>query len=214
MKKLLIALVLLVIPTSVALASHAWSVYHWRSDNLSPSVTDRTKGTFYNVDAAAQEWAASPSPIAPGLISKNNGNIKVSEATSNFWLGLARVFLDEDGHITKGEVKLNTMILSRPEYGPDAADHVLCQELGHILGLDHQPDSDSCMNGADLGDYTSPNAHDFNTLLDIYADHDGDAISDDDGPGGGPPCSKNPKPGCRAAEGWVIIDIFPIPEGD
>ncbi len=212
MKKILIALALLVLPTSVALASNAWATHHWSSDNLAPTVSDRTKGSFYDVPTAVEEWADLSAPINPVITSKNNGNIKVSEATSNFWLGLARVFLDEDGHITKGEVKLNTMILSRPEFGPLAADHVLCQELGHVLGLDHSLLTTSCMNGSNLGSATSPDSHDNVTLGNIYSHPDG--ISDDSG-GGGPPCSKKPDhPNCRKAEGWVIVDIFPIPEDD
>ena len=207
--KILFAVLALVIPTSIALASHAWSVYHWRSDNLTPSVSDRTKGSFYDVGAAVEEWADLPATINPAITSKKNGNIKVSEANSIFWLGLARVYLDENGHITKGEVKLNTAALA--SYGPDAADHVLCQELGHILGLDHQNAPDSCMNDqATLGSITSPNAHDADQLLAIYAHTD---ETSDNGNTGGPPCSKNPNhPNCRTVEGWVIIDIFPIPK--
>lgn len=215
--KLLVGLFALLIPTSIVFASNAWSVYHWRSDNLTPTVSDRTRASLYDVSAAVEEWFDLSAPINPVITSKNNGNIKVSEATSNFWLGLARVFLDEDGHITKGEVKLNTFILSR-DFGPDAADHVLCQELGHILGLDHQsgPGSlNSCMSNEKevvLGTATRPNDHDIEQLRDIY--NHPDEVPDDDGPGGGPPCSRNPRPGCRTADGWVIIDVFPIPPGD
>ena len=210
--KLLVGLFALLIPTSAVFASNAWSVYHWRSDNLTPTVTDRTKGSLYDVEAAIVEWSAGSASINPQFTDRNNGNIKVSEATSNFWLGLARVFLDADGHITKGEVKLNTFVLSSYPNAQAAADHVLCQELGHILGLDHQDGPNSCMNGADLGSATSPDSHDEATLALIYNHLD---EGPDDSGGGGPPCRKNPgHPNCRTVEGWVIIDIFPIPLGD
>ena len=216
MKKILIALALLVIPTGVALANNAWSIYHWPSSQLTPTVSDRTKGSFYHVPAGVAEWASLAATIDPVLINGNNGNIKVSEASSVFWLGMARVFIDENGHITKGEVKLNTAALA--SYVQGAGDHVLCQEIGHILGLDHSNDLDSCMNDqAVLGSATSPNAHDAATLLAIYI-HD-DAAADDDGGGGGPPCSKNPNhPNCqpagRTSGRWVTVDVFPIPEND
>jgi hypothetical protein len=40
MKKLLIALVLMVVPTGVAFAGNAWATYHWPSSTLTPTVSD------------------------------------------------------------------------------------------------------------------------------------------------------------------------------
>lgn len=159
------------------------------------------------------EWAALNTPIQPGDADKK-GEITVKEATSVFWLGLARIFIDEDGHITKGEVQLNTKLLEG--YGAAAADQVLCQELGHVLGLDHdRVASDSCMNDqATLGDATSPGFHDGQQLGIIYAH--ADVIPDEEPDGGGPPCSKNPShPNCKPEAGhWMTIDVFPIPDDD
>ena len=157
------------------------------------------------------EWSGLLTPIQPEMAVKK-GEITVKEASNIFWLGPAKIFIDENNHITKGVVQLNTRLLA--VYGPAAADHVLRQELGHVLGLDHQRDAlDSCMNDqAVLGSAGGPNAHDAEQLGPIYAHTD--SVEDDDG--GGPPCDRKPDHlKCQAPQGrWLTVDIFPIPEGD
>ncbi len=202
----------------MASADHSWNGYHWPGDNLSPTVVDKTSSDLYQVGPAVQEWAALSTPIQPEMATSSKGNITVTEAFSPFWLGLARIFV-EDGHITKGEVKLNTRLLN--SYPDVAADHVLCQEIGHVLGLNHNrvddssPDDATCMNDslATLGLYTSPNTHDTQQLNLIYLGHaDATGGSTDDG-GGGPDCSKNSKAKqCRSGNGfWITVHVFPAP---
>ena len=209
----------LLVGATIASADHSWNGYHWPSGNLAPTVVDDTSSSLYNVPAGVMEWANLGTPIQPALTTANKGDITVREAFSPFWLGLARIFV-EDGHITKGEVKLNTRLLNN--YGADAADHVLCQELGHVLGLDHNPDGatggtpdNTCMNGAEhLGDYTSPNSHDTDQLNLIYNHTDvTDGGGDDGGGGGGPPCDRNPDhPRCASGNGvWITVHVFPAP---
>ena len=206
---------------TVASADHSWNGYHFPSYNLSPAVVNDTSSSLYDVPAAVTEWAALGTGVQPTLTTASKGDITVKEAFSPFWLGLARVFLD-DGHITKAEVKLNTRLLNN--YGPAAADHVLCQELGHVLGLDHNRDGDgggspddTCMNDqTTIGSYTSPNSHDTAQLNLIYDGHD-DAVPDDGGDtggGGGGPCPPgNPNhKNCQNATGrWIVVHVFPIP---
>lgn len=190
----------------LGLAFNSWSGYHWPTGDRDPAVKDRTKSSLYDVAAGVDEWAALGTPIQP-VNSSGKGSITVKEASNTFWLGLARIFIEGD-HITKGEVLLNTRLLAN--YGPAAADHVLCQELGHVLGLDHNRVAlDTCMNdNASLGSATSPNSHDAETLGIVYA-HD-DAVESDDP--GGPPCSKKPDhPNCRPIGRWVTVHIFEIP---
>ena len=67
------------------------------------------------------------------------------------WLGLARIWLAADGHIEGGVALMNDsyMLESGSVYdNPYAWRHVLCQEIGHTFGLDHQgsPKKQSCMN--------------------------------------------------------------------
>lgn len=208
MKKVIIAVTLalstLFAGMGVVLGSHSWSGYHWTSDNLSPTVFDKTKADLYDVSAAVSEWASLSTSTQPVISSNRKSNIVVSEAGSAFWLGLARIWIDEDGHIGKGEVKLNTSLLVN--YGPAAADHILCQELGHILGLNHQRGTlDSCMNDqAPLGSVVSPNAHDAEQLALIY-DHEDVIVDDGDGKGRG-----NGRGGKKRGE-WVVVHTTPIP---
>ena len=231
MKKILaaaVALAVLLTAVTVASADHSWNGYHWPSDNLAPTVKDKTSSTLYDEGAVASvpagvlEWAdlaIDNTDIQPTLTDAKKGNITVSEQTSQFWLGLARIFIDDNGHITKGEVKLNTTYLAYYEANgyPGLADHVLCQELGHVLGLGHnRTQTDTCMNDqAFIGEaLTSPNSHDTVQLNLIYGHNDASDSSDDDGGGGGgPPCEKRPDHHhCTPANGvWITVDIFPLP---
>ncbi len=229
MKKVLaaaVALAVLLAAVTVASADHSWNGYHWEKtgDTVSPSVKNKTSSSLYDVPAGVTEWANLGTPIQPTLTTAKKGNITVSEQTSQFWLGLARIFL-EDGHITKGEVKLNTTYLAYYESNgyPGIADHVLCQELGHVLGLGHNRDGDTggtpdttCMNDqGHLGEYTTPNSHDTVQLNIIYDGHTDASGSSEGGGGGGggPPCEKKPDhPNCTPANGvWITVDIFPLP---
>ena len=199
---------------TVASADHSWNNYHFPSYNLSPTVVDDTSSSLYNVPAGVLEWSALGTDIQPTLTTASKGDITVKEAFSPFWLGQARIFIDGD-HITKAEVKLNTRLLN--SYGAAAADHVLCQEIGHVLGLGHNRDGDTCMNDwAVLGSQTSPNIHDTAQLNLIYGHTDDGATEEEDGGGGGggggcPPGNPNHK-NCRSATGrWIVVHVFPIP---
>ncbi len=209
-----VALAALLTVVSAASADHSWSVYHWSSDNLSPTVVDKTSSSLYNVPLGVAEWANLPTPINPNLTDAKKGDISVREGFSQTWLGIATIFLD-NGHITKGEVKLNTRYLEYYEANgyPGLADHVLCQELGHILGLGHnRTETDTCMNDQAFGgfDLTSPNDHDTYQLNLIYDGHADTGGTTETG-NGGPPCSKNPThPNCVSGV-WITVDVFPLP---
>ena len=161
---------------ATAQADHSWNGYRWPDSKLSQTVFSKSTSAMFNVPAAVQEWSDLGTPIQPVMTTQSKGaNITVSEAFSTQWLGLAQVWVDSSGNITRGQVKLNRKLLAG--YPKPAADHVLCQEFGHILGLDHNragdssPGDDTCMN--DLVDlqsiqYTTPNQHDMDQLNAIY----------------------------------------------
>lgn len=80
-------------------------------------------------------------------------------------------------HITQGTVQVNdTYFLTAAYNTPAWRNLVMCQEVGHTLGLDHQ---DVNFDNANLGtcmDYTRdpstnqhPNKHDYDELATIYA---------------------------------------------
>lgn len=146
------------------------------------------------------------------------------EYGQNGWLRLARIWLAGDGHIEAGVALMNDSYLmeSGSVYDNSVAwRHVLCQEVGHTFGLAHQksPKKQSCMNdswGLTNPDFQSPNAHDYETLNEIYG-----AASGDDGNGGNTkPCNPN-RPNCpnganvdfvpRAGGGWMVT--FTVPTG-
>lgn len=199
MKKFLIVTlvgIMSLLMISVVSADHSWNNYHWNSDNISPTVLDKTTSYLYDISANVDNWAVLDTSLSPIITTAKKGQITVSEASSTSWLGLARVFLD-NGHITKGQVKLNTRLLS--SYGVDAANHVACQEIGHVLGLNHVT-TDSCMNDTfgTLGSFTFPNVHDGEELNAIYAHED--VIS-----------SSKPGKGRKKQDGWVTVHITTIP---
>jgi hypothetical protein len=74
--------------------------------------------------------------------------------------GSGSTYLEVKGRsIRYAGILLNTYWLPSPNY------MVICQELGHALGLDHQPNgSGSCMSGG--ADW--PNAYDYQELGIIY----------------------------------------------
>lgn len=197
MRKLLAAISLaavLALGAITAQADHSWNGYHWKSTSLSPTVQDNTSSALYDVPVGVTEWATLGASIQP-VLTDGKGKVKVTEEFNPFWYGLARIFIDDAGHITKAEVKLNTVLLE--PLGLAAADHVLCQELGHILGLDHnRVDANTCMNDtAAIGSATTPNAHDADQLRAIY--------NHTDPTGGG-------RRGNQRA-GWVTVDVVPVP---
>ena len=218
------AIGVLLFGATVASADHSWNNYHFPTYNLSLTVADDTSSELYDVTSAVAEWSGRGTDSPTMIVDANSkGDITVKEAFSPFWLGQARIFID-GGHITKGEVKLNTRLLDSYEVQyPGASDHVLCQELGHVLGLGHNRDGDpgglpddSCMNDqGHLGEYTEPNDHDTEQLNAIYDGHDGidpDGAEDDGGGGGGGGNCRGRNPNCQSATGrWVVVHVFPIP---
>jgi hypothetical protein len=102
------------------------------------------------------------------------GKIRSCNASYGFngWLGLATINLSGT-HITQATTKMNDSYLNSSSYTATNRQHVMCQEIGHDFGLDHQDES-----GADLNtcmDYDNnlgnphPNAHDYQQLETIYS---------------------------------------------
>lgn len=210
------AFVLLV--SAPALATHSWNNYHWSGDVRTPTVTGNT--SLADISHVVSEWAGQESRIQPSYSSSGNGDITVVAKRGNpNWIGMAQIKIDSDGHILEGKVTLNSFYANytNPPYSnADIWKHVLCQEIGHILGLTHTIDDGSCMkSGAELGEYTHPGGHDDTELNDIYT-HGDVAPAPDPEPepdGGGPDCSKNTNAKkCRAGAGqWITLDVFSMP---
>ncbi len=178
--------------TSVAQAKHSWGGYHWaRTANpFTLQLGDNVSGVWdAHLATTSSDWSQSSvldTKVVQGFVSPKtcratNGRVEVcnSKYGNNGWLGIAQIWVNSDWHITKGATKMNDTYFNTAKYNTPAwRNLVMCQEIGHTLGLDHQ---DENFNNPNLGtcmDYTSnpesnqhPNAHDYEQLETIYASH-------------------------------------------
>ena len=194
-----LTLIIMFSSASTASASHSWGPYHWArtanpftlklGDNVS-SAWDAYLGT------TSSNWTLSSvldTTIVPGLGGRNcqanPGRVEVCNRKygSNGWLGLAQIWIN-GSHITQALTKLNDTYFNTSTYNTPAWRRlVMCQEIAHDFGLDHQ---DEIFNNVNLGscmDYTNdpnggsggavnndpsneyPNSHDYVQLETMYA---------------------------------------------
>ena len=66
---------------------------------------------------------------------------------ANGWLGAAQIWIDSSNHTLQGTAKMNDTYFNTTFYntGPER-QHVMCQEVGHTFGLDHQSTDGSSLN--------------------------------------------------------------------
>jgi len=173
-------------------ASHSWGNYHWArtSNPFTVKLGDNVSSNWDSYLATtSSDWSKSivlDTAIVPGSVSSKalrrcpatSGRVEVCNTKygNNGWLGVASIWANSD-HITQATVKLNDTYFNTSTYNTPAwRNLVMCQEVGHTFGLDHQ---DENFNNANLGtcmDYTSdpstnqhPNKHDYDQLEVIYS---------------------------------------------
>lgn len=173
----------------ISLAEHSWGSYHWArmsnpftlklGDNVSASWDPALK-------TASNDWTLS-SVLDTTIVTGNtkprsckptSGRVEVCNASygNNGWLGIAQIWIS-GSHITQGVTKMNDTYFNSPPYNNDAwRQMVICQEIGHTLGLDHQDENFYNANLGTCMDYTSdpysnqhPNQHDYEQLATIYS---------------------------------------------
>jgi hypothetical protein len=184
----------------VVVADHSWGTYHWA--RTSNPVTLKTgdnvdaKWDAY-LDEAIVDWNASTviqlAKAAGGTNPRNcrptSGRIEVCNAKygRNGWLGIAQIWVS-GSHITQAISKLNDTYFDTPTYDTPAWRRlVMCQEIAHDFGLDHQDETFDNPNVGSCMDYTNdpdggpggasdtdpsnehPNEHDFDQLVRIYS---------------------------------------------
>jgi len=182
--------------SAVASANHSWGGYHWArtsspftlklGDNVS-SAWDAYLGT------ASSDWSLSAvldTSIVAGQTNPKNcrassGRVEVCNSSygNNGWLGIAQIWIS-GSHITQGVVKLNDTYFKTATYNSPAWRRlVMCQEVAHTLGLDHQDTTFGNQNLGTCMDYTNdpdgtlynqlsnehPNQHDYDELDIIYS---------------------------------------------
>jgi hypothetical protein len=190
------AVVVTVTMTAASLsANHSWGGYHWaRTANpFTLAVGDNVNSTWEPyLLTAINDWSASTvlnlvemtGRSRPRTCKMTTGRIEVCNDAygSNGWLGVARISINGT-HITAASTRVNDSYFSTATYNTPAWRRlVMCQEVGHDFGLDHQ---DETFNNPNLGtcmDYTNdpdgggsygpsnehPNRHDYDQLIAIY----------------------------------------------
>jgi hypothetical protein len=184
---LVLILALAAFPSSSVSANHAWESYHWaRTANPVPlkvidSVTSDWDG---KLNTAIADWdqstmlsltkeAGSDSQSTRKRCRAVAGKVHACNANYGFngWLGLAQIWITGGVHIAQATTKVNDSYLSSG-YTDTNKQHVICQEIGHDWGLDHQSESgadfNTCMDYSNALDNPHPNAGDYDQLLCIY----------------------------------------------
>ena len=186
---LALALVASAVMAVPALADHSWGSYHWaRTANpftitLGDNVDSRWDGFLATTSGDwSRTTAGNPLRTAVGTggttgrkCRATTGRVEVCSASygRTRWLGVAQIWLS-GGHIVQGTAKVNDTYLWSSGYNDFWRLSVLCQEVGHTFGLDHQDESGAdfhtCMDYADNpdADNTHPNTHDYEQLAAIY----------------------------------------------
>ncbi|MBI2635673.1 MAG: hypothetical protein HYW79_04015 [Parcubacteria group bacterium] len=204
-------LVAVFVAVSVVSATHSWNGYHWArtSNPFTLKLGDNVSLAWDSYLATtASDWSISDvldtvvdlGKTKPRTCKATTGRVEVCSEKYGFngWLGVAQIWVNGE-HITKGAVKVNDSYFNTATYNtPEWRNLVMCQEVGHTLGLDHQ---DEIFDNPNLGtcmDYTSdpstnqhPNQHDYDELAEIYAHLDGfdTALFSVDGGGNGKPAT-------------------------
>jgi hypothetical protein len=181
-------------------ANHSWRNFHWARTNNPFTLkvgNNLSAGWSGYLDDAISAWNQSTvmdltkvsggtnSACAPTL-----GRLEVCNGSygQNGWLGIASVWTS-GSHIVQATTRVNDTYFNMSQYNSQAWRRlVMCQEIAHDFGLDHQ---DETFNNANLGscmDYTNdpdggsggfsatdpsneqPNQHDYSQLLKMY-DH-------------------------------------------
>lgn len=171
-------------------AEHAWGSYHWgrTPDRLVIPVGDNvTTGWDAYLDVAIGDWHSSSvldlAEISPGGVANPKtckgtaGRVEICNAAYGFnqWLGIAQIKVS-GSHITQGVVKMNDSYFNTSRYNTPAwRQSVMCQEIGHTLGLHHNDEDFATVNGTCM-DYANdpsanqhPDGHDYSMLEQIYA---------------------------------------------
>ena len=188
-----VAVLILAALPLVASANHSWNGYHWaRTANpFTVKLGDNVSGLWDGMlVTASNDWSQSTvldtTIVAGGTRPKNcrptSGRVEVCNANygNTGWLGVAQIWITGGTHITQGTVKNNDYYFGNSSYqynNTAEMQHVICQEIGHTFGLDHQSTDGSSLNtcmdyyhntSASDTKSTHPNAGDYDELRCIY----------------------------------------------
>lgn len=183
--------------SNIASANHIWGGYHWAratsplilnlGDNVNTAwdISLSTGSRDWNASSTILNTAVVAGKVDPRKCRPTLGRVEVcnSRYGNNGWLGIASIWVNGN-HITQGTVKMNDTYFSTAKYNTSAwRQLVMCQEIGHTFGLDHQdeiftnPNLGTCMDYTDDPsgvaknqlDNQHPNQHDYDELAIIYS---------------------------------------------
>jgi hypothetical protein len=203
--------------SAASFGTNSWNGYHWARTTSSFTLTavdSMTADWQSQFDTTLAKWSISTVldlAAVPGDESVRArkrcqaiaGQLRVCNADygQNGWLGLASIYLDSAGHIVKGTAKMNDSYASYWTF--EEMNHVVCQEVGHVLGLDHTSTDGSsqgtCMDYSSSSDSQWPNSHDYEELFSLYGHTDSYDSYATGGSGGGIGCTAPPGKGCNKA---------------
>jgi hypothetical protein len=187
-------------------ASHSWNGYHWArvSNPFTLQLGDNVSSAWDGyLNTTSNDWSQSGvldiRIVAGGTLSNvkrcraTRGRVEVCATTygNTGWLGVAQIWVS-GSHITQGTVKMNDTYFKTAKYNTVAwRNLVMCQEVGHTFGLDHQDETFNNLNLGTCMDYTNypeggvhgsidygpsnqhPDTHDYDELTIIYGHSDG-----------------------------------------
>lgn len=174
----------------VASATHSWGNYHWArtSNPFTLKLGDNVSGAWDSYLATASyDWSQSSvldTKVVAGVSNRNckptTGRVEVCSRKYGYngWLGLAQIWVN-GSNIIQGVTKLNDTYFNTSTYNNSGwRSLVICQEIGHNLGLDHQDENfnnppiepHTCMDYFVPGsnETVHPNQHDYDMLEAIY----------------------------------------------
>ena len=180
---------------TAAFANHSWSGYHWarQTPHFTLKLGDNmtTADWKSHLSQSSSDWNSGNDAILTAIVAgRSNTRCSMVAGTTQVcngrygntgWLGLASINVTGGTHITQGSAKMNDTYFSTATYNnPNEREHVVCQEVAHTFGLDHQSTDGNSLNtcmdyfsntGANAGSTlsTKPNQHDFDELDTIYA---------------------------------------------